>query len=388
MNSTQNTSVRKLRRSLVIAVIVCATILIVAYASKPAEKDYISYWSAGQLLAKHGNPYSASQVLLTERSQGYAPSQPLIMRNPPTSLFLTVPLGWVTPRIGLLFWMAATLGCIAWTLDALGVAAQDRMLAYFFAPVIACFVVGQSSAFLLLGLALFLHFQDSVPLAAAAGLLLMATKPHLFLTLWPILFIDCLYRRRYLLMAGGAAAISGAALLIMWIDPQVWSQYLSMLRTAGIGAEFIPTPAGLLRYLAAPGIVWLQFLPVCASIAWGIWFYLLNRSSWNWQQHGMPLLLVSVLASPYAWTTDEIVLLPAMMAALANPAKPKHAVYGFAAINGIVIIMLMAQAQMTSGAYVWTSSAWLAWYFYASRRRTMDADGVGELNSDRHRQSV
>jgi hypothetical protein len=344
--------------------------------SQPAEKDYIAYWSAGQLLVQHGDPYASSQVLATERIHGYKAARPLITRNPPPALFLTIPLGWVGPRFGLFFWTAAALGCIIGFLHTLEIAPPDRILAYFFAPVFACFVLGQSSPFLLLGFALFLRFHRSRPFAAGAALLLMAIKPLLFLAFWPLLLIDCLYRRNFRLLAGGAVAIGGATLFAMYLDPQVWPQYLAMLRAARIDTEFLPTPALLLRCMVDPKLVWLQFVPSCIAIAWGIWFYSRNRRNWSWHVHGMPLMFVTVLVSPYAWTTDEIVLLPAMMAALANPAKPKHSVTVFVLVNGFVIIMLAAQVQLTSGAYAWTSSAWLGWYLYSHRGKAVPEEEV------------
>jgi N6-adenosine-specific RNA methylase IME4 len=33
----------------------------------------------------------------------------------------------------------------------------------------------------------------------------------------------------------------------------------------------------------------------------------------QWRLHGLTLMVVSVLATPYAWFTDEVVLLPAVV---------------------------------------------------------------------------
>ena len=352
-------------RWLVVGLILLSTIVVISVASKPAEKDYISYWSAGQLLAHHQDPYSGSQVLAIEKTQGYQPSKPIIMRNPPWALFLTMPLALGSPRAGLIFWMAATIGCILVCFRLLQMPPQDRILAFCFAPVLGCLASGQSSPFLLLGFSLFLYFHRSKPLIAGAALLFMAIKPHLFLVFWVVLLVDCIYRRRFRLVAGLVLALIAATALAMRVDPLVWPQYLAMLRSAVLSNEFLQTPAYILRYLIAPRVEWVQLVPSLAATAWGIWFYARNRANWDWRTHGMPVMLVALVTSPYGWMTDEIVLLPAVMLTLSNPKKSKYSTALFMVISGTVMAMLIAGLQLSSGAYLWTASAWFAWYLYS-----------------------
>src|ERR1700753_1087045 len=80
-------------------------IALLSVAGKPETKDYLAYWSAGHLLTQHADPYSVPQVLALEKTVGYMPSRPLVMRNPPPSLFLALPLGWLKPQAGLVNWV-------------------------------------------------------------------------------------------------------------------------------------------------------------------------------------------------------------------------------------------------------------------------------------------
>jgi hypothetical protein len=356
---------KRLMRLLAIAAIICVPILLTLIAGKAAAKDYISYWSAGHLLAHQADPYSYSQVLAIEKTQGYLPAMPIIMRNPPWALFLALPLGWGSSGIGLIFWMAAGMACIIAYFHLLDVAPGNRLFAYLFAPALASLAAGQSSPFLLLGFALFLRFNRTKPFLAGAALLLMAIKPHLFLVFWPILLIDCVYRRNFRLLAGGAVALIGTTGFAMYLDPHIWSEYLGMLHGSHLDTEFLQTPACLLRYLISPKATWVQLVPSIAAIGWAVWFYVRNRRIWDWAIHGMPLMMVTVLVSPYAWMTDEIVLLPSIMFALASPKRAKHSTAFFIAINGAAVMVTIAQAQLSSGAYIWTSTAWLAWYLYS-----------------------
>src|SRR5215470_141891 len=62
-----------------------------------AVRDSIAYWSAGRLLVDHQNPYENGAILELERQHGYQADRPLVLRTPPWSLFLTVPLGFLAP---------------------------------------------------------------------------------------------------------------------------------------------------------------------------------------------------------------------------------------------------------------------------------------------------
>ena len=89
----------------------------------------------------------------------------------------------------------------------------------------------------------------------------------------------------------------------------------------------------------------------------------------------MLIMVVTVLVSPYAWTTDEIVLLPSVLFALSCPEKPKFALPALLVLNGVELLMIAAQVQFTSGAYIWTTAAWLGWYLYSThgRRKRLEA---------------
>src|SRR6516164_1030216 len=52
-----------------------------------AERDFISYWAAGNLAAHGGNPYDSGAVRQLEERAGRVPDAiVLVMRNPPLAL--------------------------------------------------------------------------------------------------------------------------------------------------------------------------------------------------------------------------------------------------------------------------------------------------------------
>jgi hypothetical protein len=358
---------KKILRRLAAAAIVLSGLLVISVGSRPASKDYISYWSAGRLLLHRADPYSASQVLALEKTQGYSEIKPLIMRNPPWALFLVVPLGFGNPVLGLLLWTIAATGCILIFIQLLNVSPDDRVFAFLFAPALGAICSGQSSPFLLLGFSLFLRFYHSRPFLAGASLLLMAIKPHLFLVFWMLLLVDCIYRRRLSILAGGTCALAAGTAFSMYLDVHVWQHYFAMLRASALDTEFFPTISMLFRLLIDTATGWLLLVPSAFAIAWGFVYYARNRHSWDWRIHGMLLMLVTVLVSPYGGFSDEIVLLPSLAFAFTFPKKRKYSTEILVAINGLaLLILLVAHPSLSSYAYLWTPLAWLVWVLYST----------------------
>jgi len=362
-----NLPTKKILRVLAASAIVLAGLLVVAFTSRPATKDYISYWSAGNLLIHHSDPYSPATVFALEKAHGYSENRPIIMRNPPWALFLVAPLGFVNPVIGLLLWTIAAVACIVGFIRLTNVPSEDRVFAFLFAPALCAFCTGQSSPFLLLGFSLFLRYCQRRPFLAGVSLLFMAIKPHLFVVFWMVLLVDCIYRRRPLVLIGGLSAIATGTAFAMSLDAHIWQRYFAMLRAATLDTEFFPTISMLFRLFVHSSATWLLFVPSALAILWGIWYYAHNRRVWDWRIHGMLLMLVTVLVSPYGWFSDEIVLLPSLAFAVTAPDRRKYSLKALVAINGVALLVLLAaHATLTSGGYVWTPLAWWAWFLYAT----------------------
>jgi len=334
-----------------------------SYASIPQNKDFISYWATAHLLAQHQNPYDAKNVYALQQTGD--PAHPLIMRNPPPDLLLVVPLGHLSPRNGLMVWTILLFSCVMAYFKLMKVPADSRLLAYAFAPFLACMYTGQSSPFLLLGLAIFLSCFEDRPFLAGAGLFLLTIKPHLFIALWPVLLLECLYRRRGKVLAGFAATLAAFSAVVTLLWPHSWTQYFAMAHSANLQNEFLQTPACAFRKFFFLNHPWVQLLPALFAAIWAVHRYLRRREVWNWKVDASLLLLVSVLTSPYGWLTDEIVLLPAILFAAENPGKRQYAVPAFLALTLIADVLLVRGHPLSSGVYLWTSSAWFLWFVWS-----------------------
>jgi hypothetical protein len=342
-------------------------VFVIAFATHPAEKDFISYWSAGKLLLQHADPYSYNAVFALEQSQGYSELRPLIMRNPPWALFLVAPLGFGSPLTGFLLWTIVSLACILAFLRLLHVPADDALLAFLFAPALATLCAGQSSPFLLLGFVLFLYLHQRHPFAAGCSLLLLAIKPHLFFIFWVILLLDCIHRRSMKILAGLAVALACATGFTLLFDPQIWPHYFSMLQHAAIQNEFLPTLSELFRLGVNVNSSWLVFVPTLIALAWAVRYFIKKRDHWDWDRDSMLLMLVALLTSPYCWVSDQTVLLPVIAYALMLTPRRRFSVEILLVLNcSVLFIVLVLRSPLTSIGYIWTPAAWLFWFLYAT----------------------
>jgi hypothetical protein len=353
------------------------------------ERDSIAYWAAGNLLRSHQNPYSASAVLSLQRAHGYNLEKPLVLRTPPWSLWMVLFLGLLDPFWAWIAWVAILLASllIAMRVTWRMYSSEERPSAaflvtgYLFAPIPACLVAGQLGIALLLGVILFLALEDRRPFLAGMALLIPFAKPHLFSLLWFVLAVWTLSRKKWRILGGFATAVSLAIMIALLFDPAIFAQYREMVRTAAIQYEFIPALSGVVRLIFFRRFFCVQFLPMAAAVGWSLHFYRRNRFTWNWRYHGPALLVISVLTAPYAWITDEAILLPAILQGViwVYAAKDKLKlrsqliIFVFASLNGLLLLLLRAKIPFATGIYFWSSLLWASWYWYAKSFQSLTA---------------
>ena len=339
-----------------------------------ADRDFISYWAAGRQLAHGANPYDILAVRTLEVAAGRDPNEALLMmRNPPEALFLALPLGLVSPKTGLILWLLVLLGSLSvsiWILWLLHGRSDSRLhlIGYIFAPALTCLMACEVGIFLLLGLVLFLYFNHSRPFFGGAALLLCALKPHLFLPFAAVLLAWAIYRGRYRILAGFLIALTASCALSFFFDHHAWADYFLMMRVGGAVNEDVPVLSVGLRNLLDRHATWLQFLPQSCACAWALWYFRTRREQWKWMDHGLLVLAVSAMCTPFGWFTDESMLLPVVLAGLYQAVEKRRSVLPLGLILGVALIEVFANVQIISWFYLWTTPAWLAWYLYATGR--------------------
>ena len=347
-----------------------------------SRRDSIQYWAGARLLLNHDNPYDWDKVLKLEQLQGYPEDRPLVIRTPPWSLFMFMPLGLLNVFWAWILWFAASVASlivsmrICWKLYGQdGAQSVFAIVGYTFAPVAACLVAGQMGFVLLVGLILFVWLEERSPLIAGVALILPFAKPHLLVLFWITLFFWIIWQRKYKIASGLFAALLPVVALAFAFDHGVFRDYRNFMSHAAIGHELIPALSGVVRALFFHRMFWVQFVPLALGSVWCVWYFFRNREQWNWRTHGMTVMVVSILVTPYSWLTDEVVLLPAVLQAAMWVYNSRQririgaglAILAFVCLNILLLLILTAKIPFSSGMYFWSSLVWFTWYFYARR---------------------
>ena len=337
-------------------------------------RDFVVYWATGQQLVHHANPYETESMGQLERGAGLDPGYGVLyMRNPPWALPIALPLGLVGVRLGALLWSLTLLGSLLLSVRLLGELHGQahsllNWLGYSFAPALMCVIVGQTSLFALLGLALFLRLRARRPFLAGMALWLCTLKPHLFLAFGLVLAVWIVTEKCYRVGLGLAVAMAASVGLTWLLAPSAWTEYEQMIRASGIEREFIPCLGVALRLWLNPQLTLLQYLPAIAGCVWAVVWYWRKRGRWDWKSDGALLMLVSLVCAPYCWLFDQALAIPALLYG-AYITRSRLLLAALALGSVAIEAGLMRGVKLPSPLFVWTAPLWLCWHLLASTIR-------------------
>ncbi|HLK33816.1 MAG TPA: glycosyltransferase 87 family protein, partial [Terriglobales bacterium] len=320
-----------------------------------------------------GDPYSPHQVLkvqtrlpVTHRKRAW------MMWNPPWTLSVVGPFGFLALPAAALSWFllqfAIVFASSLWLWQLYDGPPQFRWVSILipglFLPVDVVLLDCQMTPLTLLGVVAFLYFVGKHRYkSAGAALALLAFKPHLWIPFACVLLLWCLQERKWQLLACTGL---GFALLAtpVWLRPDLLHHYREIIPT--IWDDAAPAWGGLLRVLFGYQRVWLQYLPTIPGLAWTILYWRRHRREWDWKEQLPLLLLVGFLAAPYAWTYDEVVLLPVFIAAATFLLRQKERRLGWWALGIFVLVNVTMFALNLHGSrdewYIWNVPVWLLAY--------------------------
>jgi hypothetical protein len=230
--------------------------------------------------------------------------------------------------------------------------------------------------FTLLGLVLFLRWQEDRPFAAGLALTLAMLKPHLLILFWLVLVLEIGRRREWRMVAGGAAGLLVANGIALVFDPHVWRDYIAGMGAEHLDSVFCPNISTALRMLIGRNAVWVEALPTLAGIAVTVWYWRRSGSSWNWSQQGTMIVALSVLTAPYSWPFDQVLFLPAMLSTFTF--VPPRAFLLLGAANVAAFAIYERHPFLETPVYMWMAPVWMAWCVYAYTRRGTQGTGSGQ----------
>jgi hypothetical protein len=335
--------------------------------------DFIQYWAAGYQLIHHANPYDADAILPMERAAGYPQGEAaFIMPNPPTSLPLVAPLGFLGPRAAELLWLALSLACLVASMRMIWTMHDRpknhlRWIGYSFAPVLLCLLTGQIAIFILFGLVLFLRIHRCWPFLAGLSLWFCLLKPHLFLPFGIALLAWVVVTRNYKILAGIASSIAVSNAIALWLDPSAWTHYGKLMTSRRPDLLSVPCLSVVLRQHIGH-THWMQYLLTALGCIWALARFRKHIGHWDWMEQGSLLTLISVLVAPYTWPTDQAILILALLHA-AYSARSQNSIACLALASALIEIAILRGVPLDSPFFIWTSPAWLAWYLWARGNR-------------------
>lgn len=352
--------------------------------------DFISFWTAGQMLHAGGNVYDISAHIAAQREFHAVANEFTAFFYPPSLLPMIWPLGTMSYFPALAMWILVTAALWLIALRAwfarLDLEGPSLLLLAAFPPLLITLTHGQTSLLVsaLLGGGLLL-VRDR-PWLAGVLLGLATVKPQFGLLIPVALLASGQWRT---ILAAGLAAIGLATLTALAFGPEVWSNWLAVTSVASgatdngsIGyAKMVSLFAGL-RLLGVPSELALlaqgaQTLSVAAMVALSAW-----RRPFS---PGLAALILAgaPLATPFVLDYDLVLMAFPLAYLLASARQDDFRDWERSAMAAAFAVALFARpVGLVFGVPLvpWLLGGlfWLIW-----RRVRADQDcGVAEYHSD------
>jgi hypothetical protein len=123
-----------------------------------------------------------------------------------------------------------------------------------------------------------------------------------------------------------------------------------------------------------------SLLPEVIGLAWVVFYWWFHRTNWDWKREGLLVLVVSLLCSYYSFAYDEIIVLPALLAAAAC-GKPRVLLAGLILANLGYAVYLSGMVGRHPMFLWWTASAWFVIYMLSRPTQAVVYDDRGALAS-------
>jgi len=299
-------------------------VLIPALRPDYGKADFISYWSTAHLLVTRGNPYD-SQAIQTLQMQVYPEHYTdndyiVVSWNPPWLMLTLAPVALLAFEDAVPAWIFFNI-CIF----GLAVFLLWKMLygpeyhpgyivalaaGFLFFETLLTISMGQISSLVLIGLVLGVWcLRSNHDALAGAAFLLTTIKPQLTYLVWPLLLVWLIRQRRWRFFLGLSVAIGASVVMISILYPGWLLAYWKLMNsfpystvsTATLGC-LIDGLTGIKIFRMAGILTLPLFVPLLR---------LLDKKD-DWTAFNLALL-VSVPLSPYGFSFDHVVLLPAIV---------------------------------------------------------------------------
>lgn len=388
-------------RVLAVALVLTAAVILVAVQSplppSIGVSDFRAYWSASYLL-QHGDNFASPAALFRVEQDLtlWSGTFPIATWNPPWLLVLLEPYTFAPFSRAVWWWLLTNIALVlaaavgAWHCSARS--DRTRRLAYVawlvafgFSPTLVALVAGQVSIIVFVSLALFLMFharrRDGL---AGASLALATVKPQLVYVLVPIALLDAARNRRWNVLIGFAGVLAVSVALALLQRPSFVGEYAAAMASGNLLGYASPT----IGAWVAGGLGWgwarlmgIVILPLAALVWWH------SGSRWRMRTVVDATLLLSVVAAPFAWSYDFVVLLVPLLTVFAWIADGLVSRVESAAIVGALVAAdLVSFVQRTlpldEAYFVWLPLVVAIVYIFAANRASRNASSLARNGAE------
>jgi hypothetical protein len=201
-------------------------------------------------------------------------------------------------------------------------------------------------------------------------LTLLAIKPHFVYIFWLAVALWLWRRRDWRIVAGTGTIVFVAIALPLLFDPKIYSHYIAVYQSGDYLKPFdLPVPSlrnVLIRLFKLDGS-FVAHLPTAAGFLWFLFYWRRHRDRWIWKERLPLLLLVSIVTSPYSWTYDHIVLLPAIIQSYTwLRGRVGGVMFGYLGFNAIYLAA--RYIVPVDFWYFWMAPLFLAAYLWVRKR--------------------
>jgi hypothetical protein len=287
--------------------------------------DFISFWTAGHMLAGSADVYDTAAHIAAQRRYFVAPGTYTAFYYPPTFLPLVYPLGFLPYFPALVVWLvttgAAYFAVVRRWLRSARLDWPARLLTIAFPPVLISITHGQTSLLVAALLGLGMLWVSPRPWLAGVCLGLATIKPQFGILVPLVLLITGEWRT--ILAAALTAVLLGLATTLAF-GPHVWSGWLAAshearmaLERGYVGFGKMQSPFAAARLLGASvtvayGVQLIVGVGVAAALIWAGWRRRYSLALGSATLAGAPLVTpfvldydLALLAFPLIWLAGQ-----------------------------------------------------------------------------------
>lgn len=291
--------------------------------------DFLSFWTAGQMLAGQENVYDMAAHIAAQRTYFGREGAYTAFFYPPSFLPFCYPLGFLPyfPALGL--WLLATatgwLAAVRLWMRETGLAQPTLLLAAAFPPAVITITHGQTSFLVaaLLGLGTLLVRHR--PALAGICFGLATIKPQFGVLIPLVLVLTGQWR---VIFMAGATAMGLGLVATLAFGAAIWADWLavseaaqSAMNAGAVGFAKMQSPFAASRLLGAPAslaylIQAAVSVGVAGAIAWAAWRRRFSLAL------GSAMLAGAPLVTPFVLDYDLVLLAFPLMWLLSSGFRP------------------------------------------------------------------